>query len=66
VALSWGAGLAGKWTACAALGLSGLVILARAVRECAAAVAIFLVLVREIERSEKIQLNTADHAQRTA
>jgi hypothetical protein len=64
--LSWGAALDGKWTACAALGASGLMILVRALQECAAAGAIFLALVRKIERSEKIQLNGANHERRAA
>jgi len=60
--LSWGAGLDRRWAPCAALGLISLVIFARALRECAAAVAIFLAVVRKIERTEKIQKNGANHA----
>jgi len=63
---SWGAALDRKWAACAALGLTGLAILVRALKECAAAVAIFLVVVRKIERTEKIEMNGAKNGQRAA
>jgi hypothetical protein len=63
---SWGAALDLKWAACAALGSTGLMILVRAMQECAAAGAIFLAVVRKIERAEKIEMNGAKNGWRAA
>ena len=51
---SYVAGQTGAWTACVCLGLSALLIGVRMFKECAAATAGFLAVIRKIERNEKL------------
>jgi hypothetical protein len=54
--LSSAAGRAGAWTACVCLGATALLIGVRMFKECAAATAGFLAVIRKIEGKEKLDL----------